>query len=84
MNILAQGAVLFLSREELTAAHLTPETLTEEGLFPLICRTLQQAGQPVPLRPEVCCFPDPGGVLIFLRPRVEEPRPDCCVSVTFS
>ena len=84
MNILAQGAVLFLSREELAAARLTPETLTGQDLFPLICRTLQQTGRPIPPCPEVCFFPDSQGVLIFLHPQVEEFRSGCYFSVTFS
>lgn len=84
MNILAQGAVLFFSREELSAAQLSPENLTAQTLFPLICRSLRQAGYPIPPSPEIHCFPDHRGTLIFLRPRVEELPSDCYVSVTFS
>ena len=84
MNILAQGAVFFFAREELTAACLSPETLTDQDVFSLVRQSLQQAGRPIPPCPEIQYFPDSRGVLIFLRPRVEEFQSDCYFSVTFS
>ena len=84
MNILAQGAALFLSREELAAHCLTPETLTPGEALPLICQTLQQSGRPIPPCLEIHCFPAQHGVLLFLRSRVEDIPSDGCFSVTFS
>ena len=84
MNILCQGAALFFTREELAAAHLTPETITEQEAIPLICQALRQAGRPVPPQLEIRCFSDPHGVLFFLRARMEDILQDCSFSVTFS
>lgn len=84
MHILAQGAVLFLSREELAAHHLTPESLTHHEALPLIRRALRRSGRPIPPCLEVQCFPDRHGVLFFLRSRVEDLPSDGSFSVTFS
>ena len=84
MNILAQGAALFLTREELAAAHLTPETLSCRESMPLILQALRQAGRPVPPCLEIQCFPSRDGVLFLLRSRVEDAPSDCYFSVTFS
>ena len=84
MTILDQGAVLFFTREELAAAHLLPETLTEQEALSLIFHTLQQAGRPVPPRLVVHSYPDLHGILFFLSTRTEDILPDCSFSVTFS
>ena len=84
MNIFSQGAALFFTRKELAAAHLTPETLTEQEAVPLIFHTLRQAGHPIPPRLEIRCFPEPHGVLFFLRSQMEDIPSDCSFSVTFS
>lgn len=84
MNIYAQGAALFLSREELAAHHLIPETLTHREALPLICQALRQSGRPIPPCLEIQCFPGRHGVLLFLRSRVEDIPSDGCFSVTFS
>ena len=84
MNIFSQGAALFFTRKELEAAHLNPETLTEQEAVPLIFHTLRQAGHPIPPRLEIRCFPEPHGVLFFLRSQMEDIPSDCSFSVTFS
>ena len=84
MNIFSQGKALFFSREELAAAHLTPETLTDQEVVPLIFHTLRQAGHPIPPQLEIRCFPEPHGVLFFLRSQMEDIPLDCSFSVTFS
>ena len=84
MHILAQGAALFLSREELAAHRLTPESLTHREALPLVCRALRQTGRPIPPCLEIQCFPARHGVLFFLRSRVEDIPSDGSFSVTFS
>lgn len=84
MTMLAQGAALFFTREELAVSHLTPETLTDQEVLPLIFQALQQAGRPIPPHLEIRCFHHHHGVLFFLRSRVEELPSDCHFSVTFS
>ena len=84
MTILDQGAAFFFTREELEAFHLTPEHISQQEALSLLFRALRQAGRPIPPHPEIHCFPDPHGVLFFLRPRVEELPSACHFSVTFS
>ena len=84
MTIFSQGAALFFTRKELEAAHLNPETLTEQEALPLIFHTLRQAGHPIPPRLEIRCFSEPHGVLFFLRSQMEDIPSDCSFSVTFS
>ena len=84
MTILEQGAALFFTREELAAAHLIPEDLTPDEALALIRKVFRQANIPMLPYPEVRCFPDPHGVLLFLHSRTEDIPHNCCFSVTFS
>ena len=74
------GTVLFFSQEELAAASLSPDSLSEEEILTLI----RQSSQPIPQNVEVKSFPSRQGILVFVLPRLPDVSAPCHFSVTFS
>lgn len=69
------GSVLYFSHEELQAACLTPDRLTEHETLSLIRSALARARRPVPQDLEVKSFFSRQGVLFFVLPRLTCPPP---------
>lgn len=78
------GSVLYFSHEELRAARLTPDHLTEEETLSLIRATLAKARRPVPPSLEVKSFASSDGVLFFVIPRLPDAGPAPVFPLAFS
>lgn len=78
------GSVLYFSHDELRAACLTPDRLTEEDTLALIRTALAKARRPVPDALEVKSFASQDGVLFFVIPRLPESGSTPVFPFTFS